>query len=589
MKQQLAKWLLTAAIALSLFSGSTENLRAERPPTPKLLPPATLAMARISDFQQLSDRFQQTALGRMVQDPQIKPLIGQLYKTAEDAYKRVEEQVGMPLNDLLAIPQGEISVAFVCPPDQPPGLAVVFDVGDRVFQVRKLLERGEEVLRKNGGSKTPETIGSQEVACYRAGGNTQLYLLQRDASICLTSSKEIMQFLITAWDGAASETLADVDKFNTIMSRCGVGGPDSPQITWFVDPIELVRRLARGSFAATGLALLPVLGLDGLEGAGGSMVFAAGEFDEIQHFHIALDQPRTGVLEAVALRAGDSTPESWVPSDCVTYTTFHWDLNQTLKVASKLYNGLVGENALQQEIRTRVSDKLGADFEKELLPYLDGRGTFVQWVEKPVRINSIAAIMGARLRDPEAFQPTFDKIVQKHSQHLEKQRFGNVTYWSAKVGQQMPKGDKGPALRQPTPCFGIVGNYLIFSDSPLALQECVLNSGDSTRGLANSLDYKLIASKIKRQPGGDAPGMVQFSRPEEGMRFWYDLAAAEDTKRRLTKQAENNGFFRSVDQALKDHPLPPFSVLEQYFAPGGGMMVNDETGLHYMTFTLKRQ
>jgi hypothetical protein len=30
-------------------------------------------------------------------------------------------------------------------------------------------------------------------------------------------------------------------------------------------------------------------------------------------------------------------------------------------------------------------------------------------------------------------------------------------------------------------------------------------------------------------------------------------------------------------------------VLAQYLAPGGAMLVSDEMGLHYMSFTLKRQ
>jgi hypothetical protein len=122
-----------------------------------------------------------------------------------------------------------------------------------------------------------------------------------------------------------------------------------------------------------------------------------------------------------------------------------------------------------------------------------------------------------------------------------------------------------------------------------AFRECVLTSSDLSRGLANSLDYKLIASKIKRQQGGNAPGLVQFSRPEEGLRFWYDIATADNTKQLLARQSDNNQFFGTLDKALKDHPLPPFSVLSQYMSPGGGMMVNDETGLHYSSFTLKRK
>ncbi|MCE9527315.1 MAG: hypothetical protein K8R36_14810, partial [Planctomycetales bacterium] len=130
---------------------------------------------------------------------------------------------------------------------------------------------------------------------------------------------------------------------------------------------------------------------------------------------------------------------------------------------------------------------------------------------------------------------------------------------------------------------------LIFTDSTKALQHCITTTSDASQGLASDLEFKLIAGKIKRQVGGDAPGMVQFSKPEEALRFVYELIRAENTQKGLESASENNDFLKGVNKALKDNPLPAFSVLAKYFAPGGGMIVNDETGYHYMTFTLKRK
>ena len=569
----LAGWLLALAPAF-----------AQRPVAPKLLPVETIAILRIADTPQLIERFRQTSLGKIGRDESVKPLVSNLYGSLKEAWGQIEEQVGLPLDQVLGIPQGEVCVALVAPPEQRPGVVFFLDVKDRMAQVKKLLASGETFLQDNGGTRITEQIENQEVAIYSGRGNTQFYLIERDGSIVIATTKELARSVLIAWNGGAEKSLADNDKYNAVMSRCAGSVTDPPQVTFFVDPIEGVKAFARGSFAATGLALLPVLGLDGLKGVGGSMTFATGEFDEVQHFHLLLDNPRAGVIEAIAMKSGDSTPEVWVPSDVVSYTTLHWDFQRTFNVSAKLYNGLMEENALQNEVKRRISDRLGVDFEKEILPLMAGRVTFSQWVEKPVRINSITTIFGIKVKDPKAVQPVLDQVVARFGQNLEKQRFGSVSYWSIKVPQRQ---QDRPNLRQPSPCFGVIGDCLVFSDSMGAFRECVLTSSDLSRGLANSLDYKLIASKIKRQPGGDAPGMVQFSRPEEGMRFWYDLATADTTKQALASQAEDNRFFGSLDKALKDTPLPPFAVIAQYLAPGGGMMVNDETGLHYSSFTLK--
>jgi hypothetical protein len=83
--------------------------------------------------------------------------------------------------------------------------------------------------------------------------------------------------------------------------------------------------------------------------------------------------------------------------------------------------------------------------------------------------------------------------------------------------------------------------------------------------------------------------LIAFDRPEEALRLWYDIATADTTRQRLSQGAENNRFFRTVNDALRDNPLPPFAVLARYLAPSGSLLTDDESGLHYVSFTLRRK
>ncbi len=621
MKTLLRSCFGTFAIALLLVVMWTAPAQAERPGAPRLLPEKTLAYLRVTDAPALVDRFKQTALGRIVQDEKMQPLVSRLYGTAQNAWKQIEGRVGLPLNDVLRIPQGEFCVAFVAPPDQPPGLIVLIDVKDQLPAAYKLLGRGEEALLENGGTKVEEKLADQSVSVYTGPDGNSIVLHEREGTLLFANSRPLMEYTLKSWAGTALDSkgqlhksLADNISFNSIMSRCAGSVDDPPQITYFVDPVELVRTVTRGSAAAAGLALIPVLGLDGVKGVGGSLTFATGEFDDVQHLHVLLDNPRAGVVELLAMKSADVDPESWVPPDVITYSTLNWDFQLTFDKAAGLYNSLTSENEFQIEVQRRISERLGVDFERDVLPAMEGRATYAQWVEKPVRINSITSLVGVKLKDAKVFEPTLQKFVEKHAENIEKKHYAGTTYWSVKLPEGAQRGafvrrgpfgarirgagdprrddgeqQAGPALRRPDPCLAIVGDYLVGSDSFAALQAAINTHNDPTRRLATELDYKLIASKIKRQIGGDAPGFVQFARPEEGLRFWYDMAQAEDTRNMLARGAENNPLLADVDQALKDNPLPPFSVLAKYLAPSGSMMVSDETGYHMMSFTLKRQ
>jgi hypothetical protein len=596
---------LAWSLALFLIPafGAARYARAEHPPAPKLLPHDTLAILRIPDTQEMLSRFRETAIGRIGQDEEIKPLVSQLYAAVQDAWKQIEDRVGVPIDQILRLPQGEVCLAVLPMAEGPPAVVFFIDTGDQVVTARKLLESGERALLENGGQKASETIEDVPVAIYSGPGGNSVAQFEKDGTIVVASRKEIIAPLLKSWSGQSEEkTLADNEKFVSIMNRCGAGDKDRPHVTWYIDPIEIAKRLLRNTPASLSLALFPVLGLDGIKAVGGSMIFSTEEFDDVQHVHLLLDNPRAGIVDLLNLGGGDTSPENWVPGDVVTYSTFHWKFQETFDKGAKLYNSLSNEGAFEAEVRTRLSENIGIDVQKELLPLLDGRVTLANWIERPIRLNSQTNIIGIKLTDPAAAKALLDKVAAKFADNLERKSFGGTTYWVAALPQgrgpglrvrlgpgAAPGEEPGANLRPPEGCICILGDYLIFTDSSAALHQCIVTASDTKRSLANDLEFKLIASKIKRQVGGESAGFVQFNRPEEAMRFVYDMATGGDAKRFLERQAEDNPFLRDVDKALKDHPLPPFSVIAKYLAPGGGMIVNDETGFHYMTFTLKRK
>ncbi|MFH1266305.1 MAG: hypothetical protein ABIK89_11305 [Planctomycetota bacterium] len=67
------------------------------------------------------------------------------------------------------------------------------------------------------------------------------------------------------------------------------------------------------------------------------------------------------------------------------------------------------------------------------------------------------------------------------------------------------------------------------------------------------------------------------------------LGVSDGVRGQLRQGTENNPFLKTLDTALEENPLPPFAVIQRYLAPGGAMLVDDETGLHYTSFSLRRK
>jgi len=602
--------LWPAILALLALLVPARAAVAKRPAAPKLLPENTILVFSVVDAPDLAERFMNTGMGRMSEDPQLKPLIKDLYGSVTDAVANLKDEVGLSLPELLAIPQGEMTLAVVAPEEAPPAVVLLLDAGDQLSNARKLLARGTEELQKQPEvTKKEEDVEGTKVVIYDGVGPRRRRAIhfEKDGTLVLGTDLEVLKQVLAAWNGKEGKHLSDNQKYTAIMRRCRGTKDEAPQFFWFFDPIALMKKIGQqNTQVRIAVATLPALGLDGVLGMGGSFILDAGQFDSIAHFHLLLDNPRDGIVEMIALTPGDVKPESWVPPDVVSYTTLHWRFQTTMNNVAELYDSFRGGGGFSQLLKRRVLEPSGVDLENDIFPSLEGRITHFNWVDRsgPITPQSNTTLVGFKLKQTEPVAKTLEGLAKKYEQVMHRRSYAGKEYYQVippERPRRKPDADRKPdpnrpepkpdfaRPRPPEPCLGILGDYLIITDRSSVYEKVIATSRSSKSSLADELEFKLIASKIARQCGGTKPAMVSFNRPEEGMRFLYDLATAEQTRAQLRRRAERDQFFGSVQAALEKNPLPPFAVLQQYLAPGGAMVLDDDSGIHYTGFTLRRK
>ncbi len=590
MLQERRLVLRLAAVVAALFAGWAQGTFAwARPPAARLLPEKTVLMVSVADCPDLAKRFMNTALGRMSQDPQLNPLVKQLYGSLADVVANLRDRIGLSLPEILAIPQGEFTFALVPTEDEGLAAVVLLDTGSQLASARGLWQRVSEALDKSGAAKSQETVAGAALTIYDGLGPQQrkVIFFEKDACLVLASDIQVVRSILDVWNGGAAKTLNDNANFAAIFRRCRGEKGEEAQVIGYVDPISLFRAAGqRNPGVQVALALLPTLGLDGFQGAGGSLAFDAGQFDSIVHAHLLLENPRSGVFDVLALTDGESTPEPWAPNDVVNYITFHWDFKRSYKAVEKIYDSLRGEGSLASQIKQRFEEPLGFDPVSRILPALEGRVTYFNWIERPVTPTSQALLVALKLKDSAAVGKVLETIVSKSKGDLVRQSFSGKDYFQVSVGGRNRPPDAPPP---PRPCFAVFGDYLIITSHSSLFEKVVATADKPGDSLGDALDYKLVATKLVRRSGGKKAAMLGFQRPDEGLRFLYELAVGEQTRQRLKAQAEGNPFFKTLNSALEAHPLPPFEVLQRYLAPGGTVVVDDETGLHYTDFSLRRK
>ncbi len=564
---------------------------AQRPSAPKLFSQKTLLYARVDDTRELKAKLAQTSMGRLSDDPQLKPIISSFYSTFSTLVQGMQDAVGVNLDELLSIPNGELAIALV-PTKTTPVLCAMLEAGDELPAVELMIGRLESRISTSGGTKSSKEIGKITVNQIRNGTaeDRQLGFFLQSGVLVVCNNAEYAETLAQIWQGSGIDhkSLADNREFTTILSRCVGTAGERPQASFYANPVALYRELSKSNASSLlVLATLKTLGIDGIKGIGGSAIFAPTDFDSIVHAHLLMDTSRRGALRAVRPKSGSTEPEPWVNDKVVSYGTMNWDFAKTLKAIAEIVDSFGGENTFENNVIARGSSQIGIDLRKDFLDLLNDRLSLSQLILSTKRINSQSNLVGIHVRDTQRIKTDvlpklFDKLK------------ANEVRWSSRViGDStvyfLDSKNDNTTIRVQQPSFAVVGDDLLASDSVESIEQAIktLSSGDDL--LSESIEYKIIRDKIKVQLGDKETSIMSYQRPEESLRLFYDLASDQENIARLEAVSENNPFFTALVAALKGKRLPPFEVISKYLAPSGAFVVEVEDGLHYTTFSIRRE
>jgi hypothetical protein len=369
------------------------------------------------------------------------------------------------------------------------------------------------------------------------------------------------------------------------MARCVGAEETRPQLTFFLDPYHLVERIVkRGGAAAFVWPIIEELGIAKIRGVGGS-AFRGGEvFDDISHLHVLIDPPRDGFFGVLRPETGESLPPKWVPSDVTSYTSIHWDFETTYDNFDKVLEKFQGAEPLKRFIEEPVKKAVGVSARDDVIANLTGRYVSCRWIEPPVKLNSQVQLHAFEVTDPLVAKDVIAKVRERRPNDVEVETIGGTVVY---FGKRARRGNLPKNFRTPEPCFMVLGDWAIFSDSRAFLERVTRANLDVLPRLTNVPEYELVSSELGGKLDGEKPFMVSFLRSADYIGQMYELVQADDTKKFFRTQGENNPVAGKLAALLDRNELPPFDELKKYFAPSGTFAYDEPSGMHLGSFTLK--
>lgn len=573
-RQTRFDFLWAAAACLCLLAPAAA--RADDVAAARRLPPGVLAYFSVPDATDLKERFMASNFGQLVEDESLADFRAQLSKGWEKVSEDIEEEIGLSAAELLALVEGEVTFAVLQPPGRSIGVVAMLGYGDHQDTLDTILDKAREAIEKEGGIRTVESIGDTDVTVYtnekeQDGPNTVAYFVRDEQLVVSFSSGiDLLEDVITRWDGEHDQTFADEESYAVIMQECHPEGAEDSQFEWYFSPIDLFRSVASMPQVNQGGGISPMmaiqflgpLGLDKFKAMGGASSIGTDEFDAVTHTFLLVDQPTSGLIKFFECPAVRQSPPRWVPAAVSAYSSANWDIAGAYEAVEALVDFFQPPGTLSNVIDQLAQQGPRIHIKDDVVDSLTGR--FQVFGEMRDDIDAESAqpgVFALELRDPEKVADVLQRVADVSQGNLNARDFRGTTIYEAEIpnfqggGQQM---------------MGIaVAKGQLFVAMDVELLEGYLRIDEAEEPLVNSTAYRRISSHFPSETS-----IISFGRTAAQLKPLYEQL----------RSGELDALTDEIDFSL----LPEFDELADYFTTAGSYAVPTENGVLFVNFSLPR-
>lgn len=622
------------AVVIALVFSTAAGRAWSMPPSDELLPSATLAYVATQDVQALSDRFSQTQLGKLIDDPIMQPFIEDLRRQLHDQLG-VTGTLGLTWDDVQGIATGEAALAHVWLRDDHPARVVIVDVAKNQDRARQTLNKALEHLRGEGARQDEVAVGDVTLYVLRMPDPQQRQPSDRerafflaDGVLCGAQSEAVARLILTRLQTPSKDTLQKHVPYQTAIGRCRKDAGEAPtDVTFFLDPFgywEAKRADNPQLVPSSGVDLFKVLmqaGFGGIRGVGGLVHFPGTERDAVFWAKFYAPPPLEKSLKILDLpNDGPLTPPEWVFSEIANYRAFNVPMLAALDHFGPLFDALFGEGeegVWEDVLESLEFDKNGpqVSLRKEIFAHLKNRAVIMTDYIVPITPQSERRVSAVEVTDEPRVAKGIEKLM-RDDPTVRRREVGEFVIWEmlgdgkdmeipeldvdnggdrSRVApgsrpRRRPQRGTRTAEKQPMPRSAVcVANGRLYIATHIDFLIKVLTQ-EEPDPLHRSVDYRLIDNALTpmmQRAGVSSLAGRLFSHLGEVVRPTYELVRqnrmgeAETTLGKIVNHIlEDEQQKGPRQQEIDGSKLPEFEAVRRYFGPAGSVLVNEEDGIY---------
>ncbi|MHC4120929.1 MAG: DUF3352 domain-containing protein [Planctomycetota bacterium] len=612
---QKSSWalVLLCSYAVFLLCSAASVRAAKLPRTAKLVPPETVLLVNIEDFNRLKTDFEKTSIFRLCKDPAMKAFIDDFKAKWREKVDESDNELVSIVKDAATLPRGRAAIALVLDEktmdaNEPP-VTLIIEWGDKADQVKEVLEKivAKGVEEKGARRQTEDYrgVGITSVTGKSSGALGYCFL---DDILIASANPETLKFVIAQARGASSPTLADDDDYNATLRA--IGSSQEGQIDVYVNIKQIVKTAGDQDEAGKIKQTLTNLGLDNVTSFGFSIDVGGGPGGTTSgKALLKIDGAKKGVCKLLEVESGSIEVPPFVSSSASAVSFVNLNMTKAFDELIKILTSFSPQMAMMANMPLAPPTTQGEaplTLKAGIIDHLGSQIVVAQSLDQSSRVVTGApgqalaqarpdSLVALAVNDRGALERTlslFHGNMTAGKPDARRELLGHTIYL-VDLGGMLPGFGPGPGTRTPMQAplgtgapqmpklaFTVTDTHLIFAGEDAVEQAIRTLSAGGTDSLASAKWFARAKSSIP-----SAVGMAGLQNSAASGEFiWSALRQIKQGKGGAMTAAGilPQGLSRTGGADLFDLSLlPEFDVVRKYFGLSASYGISRQDGFFF--------
>ncbi len=371
-----------------LITGAFNTACAETlPGIAKLLPPETVLLIEIDNFQQLKQQFEKTNFYKLYKDPAMAEFVKYFEAKWKEKIRQSDNGIIAAFFDADVLPRGKVALAVV------PGEKIrdinessflfIIQWGENSAKIKKAIEKVVNKAIENGSHKKSEDYRGVSIETIISSDKSKFNYLFIDDCLIGAVDIEVLKFVIAHIKGAGSRTLADDSDYSSTMSTVG----QYRDINFYLNIKQIIKKIITEDTTEKAKGSIANLGLDNVVSMGCSIALARTP-DTFYHARliVKVNGAKKGICKMLEAESAVLRAPRFIPASVSSVTFFNLDIKKAYSELAGIMSGFSPESAsilYMPLVPESPEDESAVYLKRDIIDHLGSQIITAQSINKP--------------------------------------------------------------------------------------------------------------------------------------------------------------------------------------------------------------